>query len=110
MTEEYRLPEWQQKNLEAYLDIAFKHEKLDRHKVQFIRRFCDNPERLIKISFNKKRIYKMMPQGKYYEYKVKRAALDDRFLKDESYSAHDYKKDSLELDLKYENYITPKGD
>ena len=52
----------------------------------------------------------MMPKGKYYEYKVKRAALDDRFLKDESYSAHDYKKDSLELDLKYENYITPKGD
>ena len=52
----------------------------------------------------------MMPKGKYYEYKVKRAALDDRFLKDESYSALDYKKDSLELDLKYENYITPKND
>ena len=53
MTEEYRLPEWQQKNLEAYLDIAFKHEKLDRHKVQFIRRFC-TIQRLIKISLIKK--------------------------------------------------------
>ena len=42
------MPAWQQKNLEAYLDIAFKHEKLDRHKVEFIKRFCDNPERLIK--------------------------------------------------------------
>ena len=47
-TDNYKLPAWQQKNLEAYLDIAFKHEKLDRHKIQFIRRFCDNPERLIK--------------------------------------------------------------
>ena len=42
------LPEWQQKNLEAYLDIAFKHKKLDKHKVEFIKRNCDNPERLIK--------------------------------------------------------------
>ena len=43
-----KLPEWQQKNLEAYLDIAFKTEKLDRNKIGFIDRFCDNPERLIK--------------------------------------------------------------
>ena len=48
MTQDYRLPEWQQKNLEGYLDIAFKHDKLDRHKVEFIKRFCDNPESLIK--------------------------------------------------------------
>jgi|TARA_R100001460_G_scaffold90027_1_gene131588 hypothetical protein len=46
--EEYKMPEWQQKNLESYLDIAFKHDKLDRHKVEFIKRYCDNPERLIK--------------------------------------------------------------
>ena len=46
--EEYKMPAWQQKNLEGYLDIAFKHDKLDRHKVEFIKRFCDNPERLIK--------------------------------------------------------------
>ena len=51
----------------------------------------------------------MMPKGKYYEYQVKRAALDDRVLKDESYSALDYQKDSLELDLKYEKYIHPHG-
>ena len=44
----YKMPEWQQKNLESYLDIAFKTKKLDAFKVQFIRRFCDNPERLIK--------------------------------------------------------------
>ena len=43
-----KLPEWQQKNLEAYLDIAFKYEKLDRMKIGFINRFCDNPKRLIK--------------------------------------------------------------
>ena len=48
MTQDYRLPEWQQKNLEGYLDIAFKHDKLDRNKGEFIKRFCDNPERLIK--------------------------------------------------------------
>ena len=48
MTQNYRLPEWQQKNLEGYLDIAFKEKKLDAFKIQFIRRFCDNPERLIK--------------------------------------------------------------
>ena len=48
MTQEtYKMPEWQQKNLEGYLDIAFKHHKLDRHKVDFIKRFCDNTERLI---------------------------------------------------------------
>ena len=46
--EEFKMPEWQQKNLESYLDIAFKHDKLDRHKVEFIKRYCDNPERLIK--------------------------------------------------------------
>ena len=46
--EDYKLPEWQQKNLEGYLDIAFKHSKLDLFKIQFIRRYCDNPERLIK--------------------------------------------------------------
>ena len=45
--EDYKMPEWQQKNLEGYLDIAFKHDKLDRHKVEFIKRYCDNPERLI---------------------------------------------------------------
>ena len=48
MTQEYRLPEWQQKNLEAYLDIAFKDQKLDRNRIEFIKRYCDNPERLIK--------------------------------------------------------------
>ena len=46
--EDYKMPAWQQKNLEGYLDIAFKHDKLDQHKVEFIKRFCDNPERLIK--------------------------------------------------------------
>ena len=43
-----KMPEWQQKNLEEYLDIAFKYEKLDRMKIAFINRFCHNPKRLIK--------------------------------------------------------------
>ena len=46
--EQYKMTALQQKNLESYLDIAFKHDKLDRPKVEFIKRFCDNPERLIK--------------------------------------------------------------
>ena len=46
--EDYKMPAWQQKNLEAYLDIAFKDQKLDRNRVEFIKRYCDNPERLIK--------------------------------------------------------------
>ena len=46
--EDYKMPEWQQKNLEGYLDIAFKEKKLDGFKIQFIKRYCDNPERLIK--------------------------------------------------------------
>ena len=48
MTQDKKMPEWQQKNLEAYLDIAFKDQKLDRNRGEFIKRYCDNPERLIK--------------------------------------------------------------
>ena len=51
----------------------------------------------------------MMPKGKYYEYKVKKAALDDDLL-----SGHinelQYARESLDLDLKYEGYIIPKND
>ena len=50
----------------------------------------------------------MMPKGKYYEYKVKRASLDQDFLAghiDET----QYNRESLDLDLKYEGYITPKN-
>ena len=43
----------------------------------------------------------MMPKGKYYEYQVKRAALDDET---------QYQRESLDLDLKYEGYITSKND
>ena len=46
--EDFKMPAWQQKNLEGYLDIAFKHDKLDRNKVEFINRLCDNAESLIK--------------------------------------------------------------
>ena len=51
----------------------------------------------------------MKPKGKYYEYEVKKAALDDDLLAghiDET----QYQIVSLELDLKYEGYITPKND
>ena len=51
----------------------------------------------------------MMPKGKYYEYQVNRAALDDDLL-----SGHidevQYARESLDLDLKYEGYISPKND
>ena len=62
-----------------------------------------------KISFNKKRIYKMMPKGKYYEYQVKKAALDDDLLAGHIDEVQ-YARESLDLDLKYEGYITPKND
>ena len=49
----------------------------------------------------------MMPKGKYYEYKVKRAALDQDFLAG-NIEWPQYQRESLDLDLKYEGYITPK--
>ena len=51
----------------------------------------------------------MMPKGKYYEYQVIKTALDEDFLAghiDET----QYNRESLDLDLKYEGYITPKND
>ena len=51
----------------------------------------------------------MMPKGKYYEYKVKRAALDDDLLAGHIDEVQ-YARESLDLDLKYEGYITPKND
>jgi len=45
------------------------------------------------------------------EYQNKKGQLDDRFLKDESYSEDQYKKDSHCLDTYYSRYIfLPKGD
>ena len=51
----------------------------------------------------------MMPKGKYYEYKVKRAALDDDLLAGHIDEVQ-YARESLDLDLKYEGFITPKND
>ena len=34
----------------------------------------------------------MMPKGKYYEYQIKKAAMDDRFLMDDDYSPEQYEK------------------
>ena len=51
----------------------------------------------------------MMPKGKYYEYQVKNAARVDDFLAghiDET----QYNRESLDLDLQYEGFITPKND
>ena len=48
-----------------------------------------------------------MPKGKYYEYQINRAALDDDYLMgyiDEL----QYAKESLDLDLKYKKYIQRK--
>lgn len=51
----------------------------------------------------------MMPKGKYYEYQVKKAALDDDLLAGDIDEIQ-YQRESLDLDLKYEGYITPKND
>ena len=51
----------------------------------------------------------MMPKGKYYEYKVKRAALDQVKLAG-NIEWPQNQRESLDLDLKYEGYITPKND
>ena len=46
-----------------------------------------------------------MPKGKYYEYQIKRGALDDSFLFGDI-DEFQYAKESLDLDLKYEPYDT----
>ena len=46
-----------------------------------------------------------MPKGKYYEYQIKRAALDDSFLFGDI-DEFQYARESLDLDLKYEPYDT----
>jgi len=45
-----------------------------------------------------------MPKGKYYEYQIKRGALDDAFLSG-NIDLLQYARESLDLDLKYEPYI-----
>ena len=45
-----------------------------------------------------------MPKGKYYEYQIKRGALDDSFLFGDI-DEFQYARESLDLDLKYEPYI-----
>ena len=48
-----------------------------------------------------------MPKGKYYEYQIKRAALDDDYLAG-NIDELQYARESLDLDLKYEKYIQRK--
>ena len=45
-----------------------------------------------------------MPKGKYYEYQIKRAALDQDYLSG-NIDDFQYARESLDLDLKYEPYI-----
>ena len=45
-----------------------------------------------------------MPKGKYYEYQIKRAALDNDYLSG-NIDDFQYARESLDLDLKYEPYI-----
>jgi len=52
----------------------------------------------------------MMPKGKYYEYQIKKAAMDDRFLFDDNDSPEEYEKDSIYLFKKYAKYIFKKHD
>jgi len=48
-----------------------------------------------------------MPKGKYYEYQIKRASIDDAFLSN-NIDSFQYKKLSLELDLQYEDIVKQK--
>ena len=48
-----------------------------------------------------------MPEGKYYEYQIKRASIDDAFLSNDI-DSFQYKKLSLELDLQYEDVVKQK--
>ena len=45
-----------------------------------------------------------MPKGKYYEYQIKRSALDQDYLSG-NIDDFQYARESLDLDLKYEPYI-----
>ena len=45
-----------------------------------------------------------MPKGKYYEYQIKRAALDDEYLAG-NIDKLQYARESLDLVVKYEKYI-----
>ena len=47
---------------------------------------------------------KIMPKGKYYEYQIKRSALDQDYLSG-NIDDFQYARESLDLDLKYEPYI-----
>ena len=48
-----------------------------------------------------------MPKGRYYEYKIKKASIDDAFLSNDI-DSFQYKKLSLELDLEYEDVVKQK--
>ena len=48
-----------------------------------------------------------MLKGKYYEYQIKRASIDDAFLSN-NIDSFQYKKLSLELDLQYEDVVKQK--
>ena len=45
-----------------------------------------------------------MPKGKYYEYKIKRSALDEYYLSG-NIDDFQYARESLDLDLAYEPYV-----
>ena len=45
-----------------------------------------------------------MPKGKYYEYQIKRSALDQDYLSG-NIDNFQYARESLDLDLEYEPYI-----
>tara|TARA_R100001443_G_C3249327_1_gene152833 strand:+ start:98 stop:286 length:189 start_codon:yes stop_codon:yes gene_type:complete len=48
-----------------------------------------------------------MIKGRYYEYQIKRASIDDAFLSNDI-DSFQYKKLSLELDLQYEDVVKQK--
>ncbi|BCV06577.1 MAG: hypothetical protein CM15mV138_040 [Caudoviricetes sp.] len=60
-----------------------------------------------KLEFDKSDLQilrKTMPKGKYYEYQIKRSALDQDYLSG-NIDDFQYARESLDLDLEYEPYI-----
>ena len=42
-----KIPKEQQINLEKYFDIAFRHTKLRQHEIEFVQKYCTDPDRII---------------------------------------------------------------
>ena len=42
-----KIPKEQEVNLEKYFDIAFRHNKLRQHEIEFVQKYCTDPDLII---------------------------------------------------------------